>query len=78
MRGYWAYETRVGVFTIQQSSDGRWHPCFKGESLGSYHDARMALDDLVGGHTFSPGRGIDTSRLGLPDELPEWDFIRTA
>lgn len=78
MRGYWMHETRWGVFSIQQSRDGRWHPVFEGESLGSYHHPAAALEDLVGGHVFSPSNGMDTSRAGLPDELSEWSFIRTG
>ena len=39
--------------------------------------AEMALDDLVGGHTFMPSSGIDTSEVGLPDELSEWTFVRS-
>ena len=78
MRGYWYFETRWGIYSIQQTPDGRWHPVFDGESLGSYHHPAAALDDLVGGHTFTPSNRVDTSKVGLPDDLSEWVFMRTG
>lgn len=65
------YETRVGVFKIQQRA-GRWHVILKGDSLGSYATPAQAADDLAGGHTFSPGDGIDTAKLGIPADIAEW------
>jgi hypothetical protein len=65
------YETRVGVFSIVQRRD-RWHAMFEGESLGSYATPQQAADDLAGGHTFSPGRDIDTSTLRIPADINEW------
>ena len=47
------YETRVGPFFIGRSDDGRFHPIFDNESLGSYAKALQAIDDLAGGHTHS-------------------------
>lgn len=76
MRGYWQYQTEVGTFRIIRRGD-RYHPVFEDEDLGSYHSVIAALDDLVGGHTFSPSNGIDTSECGLPDEISEWTFVRT-
>lgn len=78
MKGYWTYPTRWGVFSIRQSRDGRWHPMFGDEDLGSYHHPAAALEDLAGGHTATPSNGMDTERAGLPDELGEWTFTRTA
>ena len=66
------HQTRVGTFSIVERS-GRWHVIFKGESLGSYVSPRQAADDLAGGHTFSPGIGIDTSKLDIPGDLEEWE-----
>ncbi len=65
------YRTSVGIFLIAQRS-GRWHVIFDDESLGSYATPQQAVDDLAGGHTFSPGHGIDTSKLGIPDDINEW------
>jgi hypothetical protein len=42
------------------------------DGLGSYLTPQQARDDLVGGHTFSPSNGCDTSKLGLPEELSGW------
>ena len=52
---------------------GRYKVMYGEENLGSYATAVQALDDLIGGHTFSPSDGADTSQIGLPDELGEWD-----
>lgn len=66
------HHTSAGTFLIVERS-GRWHAIFKDESLGSYINPRQAADDLAGGHTFSPGPGIDTSKLGIPRDLEEWE-----
>jgi len=71
------YETRVGVFYIGQTPDGRYHPIFRDESLGSYAQAWQAAEDLAGGHTFSATGVQDTSTLGIPSELVEWQQMRS-
>ena len=73
MHKVWTFETRHGHWAIARSEDGRWHPTFDGESLGSYHSPEAALDDLCGGHTFSLPGNLDSSTCGLPEELGEWD-----
>jgi len=65
------FETKVGVFSIVKI-DERWHVMFDDESLGSYANERLAADDIAGGHTFSPGHGIDTAKLGIPRDINEW------
>ena len=65
------HRTAVGTFLIVERFE-RWHVLFEDESLGSYANARQAVDDLAGGHTFSPGKGIDTSKLGIPCDIGEW------
>ena len=77
MRGYWQYTTRRGTFRIVPRQ-GRFHPLYEDEDLGSYHSVAAALDDLVGGHTFFPSNGLDPSECGLPDEIGEWTFVRTG
>lgn len=76
MNGYWRYPTKIGEARIIRRQ-GRWKIEIGEEELGAYHTPESALDDLVGGHTFSHSRCSDTSTLGLPDELSEWEFIRT-
>lgn len=71
----YAFKTAKGTFYIVER-DGRWHVMFEGESLGSYHSARAAADDLSGGHTFSAGPGIDTALLGIPEDISEWAVVR--
>lgn len=68
------YRTRVGVFSIALMN-GRWHAVFDNDSLGSYISPQQAADDLAGGHTFTPSNGIDTSTLGIPEDIREWEHI---
>jgi hypothetical protein len=74
---YYVFETSVGPFFIVPR-DGRWHIMFDDESLGSYVNAIQAADDLAGGHTFSPGRGIDTAALGIPENIGEWTMVSSS
>ena len=52
--------------------NGRFHPLFDEESLGSYINVMQAAEDLAGGHTFSISTGHDTARLGIPEDISEW------
>lgn len=76
MNGYWTYNTRHGRYAIARLRDGKWHALLGEESLGAYDNPQPALDDLAGGHTFTPTTGIDPSTSGLPDDLADWELIR--
>lgn len=67
-----AYPTSRGPAFIGQSVDGRYHPIWKGDSLGSYADIAGAIGDLAGGHTFTPSDGTDTASLGISDDQGDW------
>ena len=71
MRKLYVYETSAGAFYIAEHN-GRFHPMFHDESLGSYATAQQAVEDLVGGHTFSLPGDIDPAELGVPEELEDW------
>jgi hypothetical protein len=75
MKLLYKFETSVGVFYIGQSEDGRYHPIFDDESLGSYARPGQAAEDLAGGHTFSPRCDADTADLGIPEHHSEWTKI---
>lgn len=75
MKLLYKYKTRVGTFYIGQTPDGRFHPVFDDESLGSYAEAWQAAEDLAGGHTFSVTGVEDTSVLGIPEHYSEWEKI---
>jgi hypothetical protein len=71
------YKTPMGTFYIGQSPDGRYHPIFDDESLGSYAEIWQATEDLANNATFSvlnPATGalMDTSMLGIPEDPEEW------
>ena len=66
------HQTAKGPVFIGRTSDGRFHPVWKGESLGSYPNAAAAIDDVAGGHTFSPSDGTDTAALGISDDVGDW------
>jgi hypothetical protein len=79
MKKLYVYRTSVGSFYIGQSDDGHFHPIFDNEILGSYAHAWQAAEDLAGGHTSgldisSKGR-VDTAKLGIPEDLSEWERI---
>ena len=76
MKLLYKFETRVGTFYIGQSADGRFHPVYDGESLGSYAHPWQAAEDLAGGHTFSVSGVDDTSTLGIPEHHTEWEGMR--
>ena len=80
MKALLQYKTKVGTFYIAQSSDGRFHPVFDDESLGSYASIAQAVDDLVLNATFSVLHPVtsdllDTSELGLPEDPGEWERV---
>ena len=71
MRKLYVYETSAGAFYIAEHN-GRFHPMFRDESLGSYATAQQAVEDLAGGHAFSLPGDIDPAELGIPEELEGW------
>ena len=73
MQQLYSYKTRDGVFFIAERS-GRFDVIFEGKSLGSYMTPEQAAEELAKGHTFRPP-GIDTSKLGIPDDLSDWDRL---
>lgn len=80
MKLYLKFETEVGPFFIGISENGRFHPIYNGESLGGYSSAKDAIEDLVMNATFSviharAARLLDTSRLGIPEEVSEWEQL---
>jgi hypothetical protein len=71
------HPTRYGDCEIRWRNDTqRWHVLLGGEDLGNYHTAMAAHDDVVGGHCFSHSTCADTSQIGLPQDLAEWQAFR--
>lgn len=74
MRNLLVWKTRIGAFYIAEM-DGRFHPVYDNEALGSYASLEAAAEELAGGHTFSISSGIDTATLGISENLSEWQRI---
>lgn len=74
MKLLYVFHTRIGPFYIGERN-GRFHPIYDDEDLGSYANAQQAAEDVAGGHTFSISSGIDTATLGIPEELGEWEKV---
>ena len=74
MKLLYMFHTRIGHFYIGEQN-GRFHPIYDGESLGSYAYTWQAAEDLAGGHTFSITSETDTATLGIPEDLREWEKI---
>lgn len=72
MRLLYRYDTRDGTFYIGER-DGRFHPMFEDESLGSFPTARKAVEDLAAGETLSSELGLDIPSLGIPEDLNDWE-----
>ena len=69
------------VISLIPEKSGLFKIMYGEEKLGSYKTPQQAVDDLAGGHTFSPSDGADTSLLDIPSELGEWErkvFARMA
>lgn len=66
------FVTAVGPFTIIEQ-DGLFVPYFKGIALGAYRSPQFAVDDLADGHAKPHPSGIDTSTLGIPHDLDDWE-----
>jgi hypothetical protein len=73
---FFRFKTPMGAFYIVPK-DGHWHPVYEDEYLGAYDTPQRALDDLAGGHTFWPSSGLDPSTCGLPDEIDDWEVVRS-
>ena len=68
----YVYRSRTGLFSIELHADGRWHVMWNEQDLGSCHNAKTALSDLVGGLTQWPACG-DPALLGISDQLSDWE-----
>lgn len=74
------FRTSAGTFYLGQSPDGRFHPIYDDESLGSYAHGWQATEDLSLNATFSvlhsvTGKLLDTSQLGIPADPGEWEPV---
>lgn len=71
MRKLYVHKTAVGAFYIAEQ-DGRFHPLFRNEVLGSHATSQQAVDDLTAGHILQSHQGLDTATLAIPNLVQEW------
>ena len=72
-----SYKTRAGTFYIGQSQEGRFHPIFHNENLGSYAELWQATEVLSEDITLSvfhpdTGQLLNTYKLGIPKDHNAW------
>ena len=71
MQNIFVHKTKVGAFYIAEQ-DGRFHPMFRNENLGSYATSQQAVDGLTKGHVLDSLNGLDTATLAIPNRVQEW------
>ena len=71
MRKLYVHKTAVGAFYIAEQ-DGRFHPLFRDENLGSYATTQLAVDNLTAGRNLTSLGGLDTATLAIPNRVQEW------
>lgn len=72
-----SYRTSEGIVSIV--TDGqRFFPVFEGELFGVYDTREEAIAALRAGTTDPFPRGIDTTKLGIPADISEWEKIEIA
>ena len=69
------WPTRVGVFYIGQAPDGLFHYIFDDEGHGPFISAAQAADELANGAGDSIEGIRDTSQLGIPADVSEWEVV---
>jgi hypothetical protein len=72
MKLLYGFKTRKGIVFIGVDSGGRFHPIWDDESLGSYRSATAAIEDVSGGHVFTPSDGTDLGALGISSDPQDW------
>jgi hypothetical protein len=71
MQKLYVHKTSVGAFYIAEH-DGRFHPLFRDENLGSYATTQQAVDNLTAGRVLDSLNGLDTATLAIPHRVQEW------
>ncbi|KZM48266.1 hypothetical protein [Labrenzia sp. OB1] len=74
VKGFWRYQAGDCAFSIRPHN-GFWVPFFEDEHLGTYQSPQIALQELVGGSTFTPSSGVWPAELELPDDLSDWVYV---
>ena len=66
------FNTRLGPVFVGQTPDGKFHPVWKGQSLGPYPSEVAAIDDVARGRTYSPSDGASLADLEISPDIGWW------
>lgn len=66
------FNTRLGPVFVGMDAAGKYHPLWKGESLGAYPSLVAAVDDVARGKTRPPSDGTDTASLEIDCDWGNW------
>jgi len=72
MKLLFRFDTAKGPVFIGQSPDGRFHPVWDHEKLGSYWSAEQAVVAVANGHCDSAFNVSDFSELGISEDINDW------
>lgn len=72
MKLLYGFLTAQGPIFIGQSTDGRYHPVWNGQSLGPYPSPVAAIDDVSRGRTYSPSDGTALEELRISSDIGFW------
>lgn len=66
------HKTHKGPVFIGKGEDGCYYPLWASEPLGRYQSIGQAIDDVAGGHTYTPSDGSDLGALQISDDVADW------
>lgn len=69
------HPTIVGIFSICQSSDRKYHPIFDDESLGTYNSVQDAVDGLLANDTLDLKHPETDEKLSINDLDIATDYL---
>jgi len=74
MKRLYFFNSEEGMIYIV-TNGRRFLPEFEGDYYGSYDSVPQLLNELAAGNTLYFPRKIDTSKLGLPTDISDWQIF---
>lgn len=75
MKKLYSFKTSKGTFYIV-AINGGFQPMYNETLLGHYTTPQIAVENLAHGHTWSVPGIDDASKLGISDDLSDWELLR--